>query len=662
MKPLKKKAISVFIFSCAIFGVFIAAKGPLSLTSPQCTTMFLHYNLQYRAGDEEIENVILNESLREMIGMFDRHPNWKYSIEVQSYAIEKLLKYPDLFPDILTTLQRQINRGQLELICGVYSSQIINAYPGDPLLHSVRITKNILEEANLTRSRVMLFQEGQYAPGLSYYLSQGDWEDVDTVIISEQQLMDFWPAWQEKPPSDVPLFISRLGNQESYILRYDYLPRIEAGYYHGWNYWSDAELAIEKNDREEGEPEFTVDPERVRDFEMYYANLERHGNQFLSIEEWVQHCIDTGHYLDLGHYQMSTHWGPTKYNTCFTWYGDNSGNVDDGHMLANNYRGRNVVAATALLNETYWDQLDSTNQTLVKNLLDDAIKAMLLAMVTDTTGINPRPLEREYGYWNIQKAFLNCSEVVKIFIDNIPALNGSDILQVDLDSQVITDTPIYPIIKGNSITLEDLNTLIPLTVSAETTGDDPTISIHEVSYNGVDMVELLVDFPGSFNWSKREDDIAVRFDGMDMQTNQLMYCPPLVENLTARVNRTDYIGNDILKLHLPISNGLIFVPNVKDSNTGLAIIHNASQYHLAPRWNTNWIQYMTGKIVMPAPHQFYIINNTNIETAQEIANTLNNNLKWVISSNITGMQGSQYLKDYFSSEREDVWEADEWWK
>jgi hypothetical protein len=665
IRRLKREVLALIVFSSAIFGVFIGVNGPAAIFYPQVTTMFLHYNLQYRAGDYAVEQTILNESLREMVGMYERHPNWKYTIEIQAYAIERLLNEPETFPGILEMMQKQNARGQMELICGVYSSQIINAYPADALNLSVYLTRTLLDQANLTRSRAMLFQEGQYAPGLAHLLNTGDWEGVDTVIISEQQLMDFWPVWQKAPPKDVPLFISELGGKQNYILRYDYLPRIEAGMYHGWMYWSDAELAIEYDKTPEGKTEFAVDPERLANWEAHYANLERRGNKFMTIAEWIQHCLSTDHVMELGHYQVSTHWGPTKYNTCFTWFGDNSGNVDDGDMLASNYRGRNVLAATRILNETYFHLLPPASQQKVNAYLNQAIRSMLLAMVTDTTGINPNPTEREYGYKNILTVFQNCSQVVNEFILNIPDLNGLNQIQVQLASKTFNLSPVNPL-QYTSSNLTDFPGVIPLAFNWATNKVPPTIIAQNASFTVFDkgmqnfeLIALSVSFPGGSNWSVRETDVSITFSG---SVNQIMYCPPMVEDMTVRVNRSDYTSEDILNFHLPLSNGLIFIPDAIGSNSGFAIIHNVSQYHIAPRWKSSSITYMTGKLVFPAPFQFYLIPQINVTDAALLANRINNQLLWTIGNNVTQMQGFEYLNQYFNSYRGDQWTSGEWWK
>lgn len=659
IRRMRNEAISIFLFSGAILGLFIGIGGPNAIFKPQVTTMFLHYNLQYRAGNITVENTILNESIREMVKIMDGHEKWKYTIEVQAYAIERLLNEPNQFPGILEMIQRQVNRQQLELICGVYSSQILNAYPGDPLIYSMSLTKQILSQANLTRSRVILFQEGQYAPGLAYYLNQSDWSDIDTVILSGQQIDDFWPTWQEKPSTTIPLYVSKLGNKEHYILRYDYVPRVEAGRYHGWIFWSDGELALEYADDPPNGKEFSVDPERVKNFEAHFADLERRGNIFMTIEEWMEYCLANGYIMDLDHYQPSTHWGPTKYDTCYIWYGNGNGNVDDGDMLADNYRGRNVLAATLQLNNSYYNQLSSPNQITVNKLLNQAMRSLINAMVTDTTGITPNTLEREYGYNNIRTVFLNCSSVVKIYCENIGELAGIQQIQMNLADKTNNTSPIKLIsYTSANKSLDTLNELLPFTFQATTTGDAPSISVRNASVFGTDLLELAVNFPGTNNWSIRNDHIAVNFLG---DLSSLIYCPPLAEDLTIQINRSDYLSEDLLNMHLPISNGLLFVPAAENSNTGYAIIHNASQYHLAPRWTTTKLSYMTGPISIPAPMQFFIIPNISLTQAQNVANRINNKVTWTIGTNATLMQGFEYLEFYFNSYRGDGWTGGEWW-
>jgi hypothetical protein len=171
-------------------------------------------------------------------------------------------------------------------------------------------------------------------------------------------------------------------------------------------------------------------------------------------------------------------------------------------------------------------------------------------------------------------------------------------------------------------------------------------------------VELAVTFPGTYNWTNRSDRVSVDFTG---DLSQLIYNPPLVETLAVRVNRSDYVTEEILNLHVPLSNGLMFVPSARDASTGLAIIHNTSQYHTAPRWTLGALHYMTGPKVLPAPYQFFMVNDVSVAQATILANQLNNQVTWVISPEVTGMQGFEYLRAYFESDRGDQWSHDEWW-
>ncbi|MHA1730451.1 MAG: hypothetical protein ACTSU5_00825 [Promethearchaeota archaeon] len=667
-RVVKGFGIGTLVASMVLLAPLIFAAS--RMWGPQCTTMYLHYNLQYRAGKIDVENTILNESLRAMVTMMDRHPNWHYSIECQAYAIERLLREPEHFPGILEMLQRQNQRGQLEILCGVYSSQIVAAFPRYALDLSYNITADILQEAGLKQSRALVHQEGQVTEGLAYALGNNPRTNIDTIIVSKQQIDDFWPG--QKPTWEQPIQRVTLGGKTMNLLVYDYLPRYEAGYWHGWTWTLDAELAIEKQHGEDHE--FQVDPARVLDWERHWENLERHGNTFMTIEEWVDHCEQNGYVEDLPHYQPTTHWGPTKYDTCFIWYGNGNGNVDDGAMHAMNYRTQGILRATTWLNRTYGHLMNSSAAREVNYCFANASRSMLLAMVTDTTGITPNPTERQYGYDHASYAVSNCSRIVELIqwaVDHDgsnPELASASRIQVDLSGGTNATDPAkfhgYEASKG--VTGAELNSSFPLTVRNELAGTTnlTRVDLTEGKLYGVDAYRYAVIFPGTNVWSADGVSCSVWFEGErgKSETNEIVYPVDLAEYLPmVRITRTDYTPDSVLKFHLPISSGLLFVPSEPGSSTGAAIIWNCSSYQVAPRWTPDALRFMVTDIHLDATFEFYLLDSVEASAAQDLANQLNTNGSFTISADFNLMEGHEYFDAYANSVKGDQWSGTEWW-
>ncbi len=637
------------IVTDVVLAVPIALLAFIFWSSPQCTTLFLHYNYQYRAGNAVTENTIINESIRAMVDVMDNHPTWHYTIEFQALVLERLMEEPS-YRDILDKIQRQMGRGQLELICGVYSSQIINAYPIYPLSLSMNLTTELIGQANslytngnITQSRAMTFQEGQYSPGLPFALEQANTR-IDTIVISSQQLGDFRPP--SAGPWEQPLQRLQIEGRQMNLLIYDYLPRKEAGYLHGWVNTQDAELIFES--QEEGASEFQVDPARVASWEGQWAALERRGVRMLTCEEWIDHCESVGAVQGLSYYFLPTHWGPTKYNTAFTWFGDNAGNTDDGALLATNFRAQLILRATQWLNDTY-GPLITSNETAsmrIRWYFANATRSMLKAMVTDTTGINPSTQEREYGYSNTFMCIANCSAIIQhlqwalLDLGEHPAFTSADLIQVDLqEGKNYTDpgTFVGPTVTGTfnpTMINQSILPLVAVTAKVSGTPNVTQVSGRLLSWDGIDnIMNLQLTLPGTNQWGSDGVSCEVKFGDY---LYKIGVSVPMVDNLTRLVTRADYVTPDILNLHLPQSLGYIYVPGVTIGK-GTAIIWNASAYQIAPLWTEDALTFKTSPIHINATFDFYILNQTSAATGLTLARRINHAPPVTLCANVTRM-------------------------
>ncbi len=672
-KRFGKSFILIGIVSVSILGYF----SYLYWLGPRCTTCFFHFNIDYRLGNEKASENIIEEPYTKLLQMYEKHPNWKFTIECQAAMIERIFEDKE-YKEIAKLTVKLVERGQMELICGLQYSQLFYMYPADAIELNLKYAYNTLKEYDLLdyRSRCFLFQEGQYGYGIATAFNTRYADGMDTVLVSAQQIKDFQPP--DYGDADYPVF--ELKNDETdksiYLLQYDYIPKYEAGYMHSWNYLLDAELGFEADDAKQ---EFTVDENKLATYEQELLILELEGNKFMTCSEWVKHCEKVDAIGKLDYYIPECNWGTTKYNSSYIWAANNGDSTDDGELLANNYRCRQILLATRAIYDVYESNLSLTqgDKDLIDEKFEEAEKLWLQATCTDATGIGPDAIERITAEGNVYRAEQNCSQILKILADKIPLLNVTKI-QVDLDSKAIY-TSASEFLQLINVTQTDLDEdELPFDVNAYATLIEgklkPSLSVSRVKYNASDssnttynLLRLDVIFNGTHDWADDNiQSIHIKFEFSDEDKNfaELMYSPSLLESETKRIYRYNYIY-DPLYLFLPLSNGLLFIPDEYTGFKGIAIVKNITCRHTSWLWNYYSLDVLeTEGLHMDAHHQFYIMEDVSLDQALDFANRINVSPPWVVSQNVSLIQGHEVYNMYSQMEHkasEGEEGSGEWW-
>lgn len=657
-KELRKRASVSAIVTCIIGIGVLSVFLRYYYIGPKCTTMYFHFNIDYRLGVDEIENNIIEEPYYKLLLMFDKHPSWDFTIELQAAMIARIYETP-AFADIAILTDKLIDRGQMELLCVLEYSELFYAYPSDVFELNLKYANETLTQHGLInqRSNCILFQEGQFAYGLATLLNSPWASNVDTVLISHQQIVDYQDY--DYLGGNFPVY--ELENPETgktiKLLQYDYLPRWEAGYMHSWTFLYDGEIVAEKDD---AVTEFDVDDNKMSAFEQQLLMLELEGSQFMTCSDWVTHCVEVGAVKKLNYYIPECNWNSIDYNSSKKWMAQNSGSTDDGEVLANNYRCRQIIMATREIYEQYKAQLVD-NKTIIENKLEMAEKLWLQATCSDSTGLTPRDYERITAEGNVLIAQNNCSQVLQIIRDEIPELDVSK-LQVDLKTKNIfnntSDFISLITVIDDTLTIADLPINVETIFSQGENQLTPDINVSLVDYNSSDsqvssetfgLYKLDITFEGSHNWENNSIDyIEVLFEKKSGNVREIVYCPTLLENYTKRMWRYDYMY-DPVHIFLPLSNGLIFIPNSYTGDQGIAIVKNVTQRHTSWLWNYYDIRVVeTEGLHMDAHHQFYILNGTTIEQAVNFANRINVQPPWIVSNDTSLIQGNEVYDMYLT--------------
>lgn len=663
--------------SFIVIGIVSAAVllflGQLYWIEPRCTTCFFHFNIDYRLGNEEAGDIIITEPYYKLLKMYEKHENWKFTVECQAAMIEKIYSDKD-YEDIADLTTELVEREQMELICALQYSELFYMYPEDVLSLNFEYANKTLEKYDLLdkRSNCLLFQEGQFGYGLVSLLNSPYAENVDTVLVSTQQIVDFQQHGYLSQNYPVYELYDEETDNSIKILQYNYMPQWEAGYMHSWNYLLDAELGFEDKDSEK---EFVVDDNKLEAYEQQLLMLELEGNEFMTCSEWVEHCENVDAIGELDYYIPECNWGTTMYNSSYIWAANNGDSTDDGELLANNYRCRQIILATRVIYNQYKNHPNVTpsDRTAIDDKFEMAEKLWLQATCTDATGIGPDPVERLTAEGNVLIAERNCSQILEILANRVSALNVSKI-QVDLKTgSVYNNTANFLSlinVSRSDLDLDDLPFDVEISSSVVDGELEPNTVVSLISYNSSDsdnysyhLYRLDVTFNGTHDWN---DDsilkISMKFIMLDEgDFGEILYSPSLMEGTTKRIYRYDYIYDPVY-IFLPLSNGLLFIPDEYTGFRGNAIIKNVTCRHTSWLWEYYDVEVLeTDGLHMDAHHQFYIMENVSLEQALDFANRINVSPPWVVSKNATLIQGNEFYSMYAQMENKEAGGEGEWW-
>ncbi|MBD3187999.1 hypothetical protein GF325_14275 [Candidatus Bathyarchaeota archaeon] len=434
---------------CGIFGYMTI----MNFVRPIVSTSSYHFNVQYRAGNDTAMSEVVNNSLFPLLEMYDRHPNWKANIEFQGLMLDWMEK---VNPECLSLLKKLTDRDQIQLICVQYSSALALAYPYIDFYKSVNYTQHVLREKAIVNetdadsvSRAVLLQEGQFMLGacklVKDFTHANGTPIYDTFMTTKESLSYY------KAPVDAPLYTYELNGHQCYILPY-YLTAVEAGVLHNILWFQDGENVNTGSGEtwEEGGlvtfngTFFEENPERMRNHERRLMDLEKQGNIFMTLDEWIQYLIDKDAAKPLTQYVPETHWAAFRYRGSFIWMAEYSGSsaYDDGEVNAKNYRTHQYLQATEiLLNYSMAQPSTNISGTLADDLLANMTKAWMdlaEAQVTDSTGLSPRYFEGETAIvktnWAVENATIIQDTVINLTTVLNETINNLQPIQINPSS------------------------------------------------------------------------------------------------------------------------------------------------------------------------------------------------------------------------------------
>lgn len=486
---------------------------------------YFHFNVQFIAGDSQVEENILNNSIKPLIKFYYDNPEYKFSFEIQGYGIEIIA---ERYPETLKYMRELVNRGQMELIVTHYSDQFFLAYPLQDLEKSIELSDMVLEEHKLRKSNVFGTQEWQWSPYLPELMKKHGYD----IFIGRDKMFRHYTSLSDNywHYEDTNLFTTEWDNHKVY-LALDRGARIQDleltpknTMIYDWLHRGDGELVnTDGSDRD-----FEFNAGRQRHYEEMLEEYKENGYRSVTISELIYTAKEKG----FDEKQLDQIPDSAQGSNVYVWMGEYRSDWEkDIEINTERYETRNMLLATEVL----LDKLENAGVKVndQQKELIELWKDLIMAQVTDATGWEPRTVEVDYGDRLNRNVTKKCEEIYKQALREAGLDNER--LLVDINNNDLIEEEDFYILEGEEVES-------PVNFALNLTGY--TTECHQYS----DELYLL---SVTFN-ADSVDEVGLRFNLTD---NEVFYTP-LGQKET--MNLTEYRDNNT---YLPLANGFIYIGN-----------------------------------------------------------------------------------------------------
>lgn len=432
-----------------ILAIVLGLVSSPALGQEKFSLSMFHFNVQYVAGglqgfpsgeddnptfdldDAQVQDRIVTESFEPVLDLFLAHPGWKVTLEMQAYMVEVMM---ERHPGVLSKLKQLIASGQAELVSFHYSDQMFLAYPRLDLERSHQIMDAVYAEAGITPSPVVFCQEGQFGVGMAPFAK----EHGRGILVLPKNLFryqhlseyDSHPPLYELDGLDIVLGSKSFQTAEVEV---------------DWSFFDDGELLATGGSDPYMGLNFKKSEAALAEYEQALLDKEAQGFRIATVSEYVAWAKQNSLRQDPLPPVLDGTWQPPSTNSMRRWLGG-SGLVDmgyacerDNQVLTQNVRSRHWLAvAETLVAEA--EARDLIAAGAFADALTACWKNMLLAEVTDATGINPFINEIEYGLAH-SAAARECADAVIMAV--APGIGGP-FLQIDTQSGQVAEVDDLP--------------------------------------------------------------------------------------------------------------------------------------------------------------------------------------------------------------------------
>lgn len=607
--------------ACEIEGE--GATADPSLEQKKFALSMFHYNLEYVIGglyydddsgerqyilgneslamgwdNDRLEDWIITETFDPILELYEAHPGWQVTIELQGYMLEVLA---ERHPGILDRFRRLTQSGQVEAVSFHYAAQLFLAFPKEDLVRSIRKTRDIFEAHCVPLSGVVFNQEGQAGPGRQRVLL----EEGYNIGVFPKNLFRYAQGEVER----WPYYLQEGGDLVVGPSGYDPNSGIDVV----WTFFDDGELrAVREAINPYAAPLGGRDQGRLDEYEARIQGLVDQGYKVSSITSYVEHLKAQGVSQPQAPSLVDGTWQPPSTDSIHRWLGGRSqffvGAEEDIRVRSGNMRARTAAAATQVLYEELQRRgLDTGTDWAAR--MDRLWRNVWHSQVSDFSGVNPWRGEVIYGL-RLNRWLLNETGYLRaLFMETL----GWSLVEINLAERSVSEVENETIYESPEAVATP-----PLEVEVYTPGRAFESDWYWLG-NAHYLLDLHISEQVEILDSNGEEidggELAVHFP----RTGDLLeYCPGLIEDEIFQQPLSDF--NLLMDhLYLPLTNGLIGL------GEGWYVIKETRLNHVAGRITPEpTIDFIDRSIPsdQPTRWQFHLLQASPAE-ALELANQIN---------------------------------------
>lgn len=544
--------------------------------------------------DAKVQDYIIDQTLRPILELYERHPAWGTDIEIQGEAIEVMAAR---HPKTLALLKKLIDNGQIELISFHWAAQLFLAFPREDLQRSHDALKAAMAHNCIKLGPVVFNQEGQAGEGRQEMLVSGGWKIgvFPKNLWSYQHQNDdgkWWPLYS----SEGGLMVVGPGGVDP-----------AAGIDVAWHFFDDGELrAVGTTDFGPKNPYFApdapTDPARVQEYEDNLLALDKAGYFITRIGDYVRHLQAKGIAAKPAPPLIDGTWQAPSTGSIHKWLGGQGilapAVENDSLVRSGNARARMHVAA---MERIVAAEKDPANVAKWRPKVDALWRTVWRAEVSDCSGINPWAGEVFFGIQSNQAAIDGSNALLQ---DALKA-HGQPFVDVDLQSGQVTFTA-----TGHPELAPEKAVDAPFAVTVTT--ERPSQIAWTDAGNG--LLRLTVTLGKGADSQYFNDVLLV----LPRFAEQIEYSPGLLENQLRTVKLSD-LQLSKGEVYLPIANGLVGLGD------GWYAIQQTRQVRLAARIKAaaKTVEFHDNTAGQAAQNWVFLFAKTTPAKALDLANRAN---------------------------------------
>lgn len=499
--------------------------------------------------NDRVEDYIIRETLLPMLQMYDAHPQWRATFEMQAYAIELMA---ERHRDVLHLLRELAQRGQIELVSFHYAAQLFLAFPAEDQVRSLERTRAIFEQHCLPLSGVVFNQEGQAGEGRQRLLVEQGWR-IGVFPRNLWRYVRGEGAWWPYYASEGGVLVVGPGGVDP-----------ASGIEVTWPFFDDGELrAVTETINPYAAAIGPHNPARVAEFAAELQALEEAGFKHTTITDYVHQLEGRGLEMPEAPPLLDGTWQPPSTDSIHRWLGGRSqanvGDEEDNRVRSGNAVARMHADATQVLVDTAAGLVRDVSEWQAE--MDGIWEDLWHAEVSDASGVNP---------WR--------AEVLWCLALNDSVLARTEALRSEILSALGWEHVEVRLGPGYAVELDEVP--VPGPPLPADPWFEPEISAAARTWDvswiavGENRVRLSIRF-GASEGCDRCDDRRLSV-GFPRTEDVIAYSPGLIEDEVRTYPLSDF-SFLMDEVYLPLANGLIGLGD------DLWIIKHTRHVHIAAR-------------------------------------------------------------------------------